>query len=44
MKLRTIINRRKKALKSASPKRRDKLRYDLRVALVAAQIKKECAA
>jgi hypothetical protein len=44
MKLRTIIARRKKALKSAGPRKRDKLRHDLRVALVAAQLRKENAA
>ena len=44
MKIRTIINRRKKALKTANPKRRDKLRHELRVAQVAALLRKECAA
>lgn len=44
MKLKTIISRRKKALKAANPKRRDKLRHELRIALVAAQLKRECAA
>lgn len=44
MKLRTIITRRKKALKTASPKRRDKLRHEYRVALMVAQLRKENAA
>jgi hypothetical protein len=44
MNLRTIIARRKRALKTASPKRRDKLRHDLKVAQVAAQLRKENAA
>jgi ribosomal protein S30 len=39
--LRQIISRRKKALQSASPKSRDRLRYQLRVAQVAAQLRKE---
>jgi HD superfamily phosphodiesterase len=43
MNIRTIIQRRKKALKNASPKTRDRLRHQLRVAQVAAQIRKECA-
>jgi hypothetical protein len=34
MNLRRIVLRRKKALKSASPKKRDKLRHELKVALV----------
>lgn len=42
--IRKIINRRKKALASANPKKRDRLRYELRVAQVAAQLRKECAA
>jgi hypothetical protein len=40
MKLRTIIQRRKKALKNASPKTRDRLRHQLRVAQVAALLRK----
>lgn len=42
--LRKIITDRKKALKTAAPKRRDKLRQDLRIAQMAAQLRKECAA
>lgn len=41
MKLRTIIANRKKALKSAHPKRRDKARHQLKVALVAQQLRRE---
>jgi hypothetical protein len=41
--LRKIISDRKKALKTSSPKTRDRLRHQLRVAQVAAQIRKECA-
>lgn len=44
MKIRSIIARRKKALKTASPKRRDKLRHELKVALMVAQLRKENAA
>lgn len=44
MKIRTIISRRKKALKAANPKRRDKLRHELRIALVAEQLRKELRA
>jgi hypothetical protein len=43
MNIRTIIARRKKALKNASPKTRDRLRQAYKVALVAQQIRKECA-
>jgi hypothetical protein len=43
MKLRTIIARRKKALKHSSPRTRDRLRNLFRVAQVAQQIRKECA-
>jgi hypothetical protein len=43
MNLRTIIARRKKALKHSSPKTRDRLRQKYREALKAAQIRKECA-
>lgn len=42
--IRKIINDRKKALKTASPKRRERLRHELRVALVVAQLRKENAA
>ena len=44
MKIRSIIARRKKALKSSSPKTRDRLRHQLKIAQVAAQIRRECAA
>jgi hypothetical protein len=44
MTLNKAISRRKKALKGCNPKRRDKLRHELRVVLVAAQIKRECRA
>lgn len=44
MNIRKIIARRKLALKTVSPKRRDKARHDLKVALVAAQLRKENAA
>ena len=44
MNLRKIIAKRKKALKSSSPKTRDRLRHQLKIAQVAAQIRKECAA
>ena len=40
MKLRTIISRRKKALKTADPKKRDRLRHRLKVAQVAALLRK----
>jgi ribosomal protein S30 len=43
MNLRTIIARRKKALKHSSPRTRDRLRHQFRVAQVAQQIRKECA-
>ena len=43
MNIRRIIKRRKLALKNASPKTRDRLRHQLRVAQVAQQIRKECA-
>jgi hypothetical protein len=39
MNIRTIIARRKKALKNASPKTRDRLRQSYHVALKAAQLK-----
>lgn len=44
MNIRKIITRRKKALKSASPKSRDRLRHELRIALMAEQLRKEIAA
>lgn len=44
MNLRTIISRRRKALKAAEPKSRDRLRYRLRVAVVAEQIRREVRA
>jgi hypothetical protein len=44
MNIRKIITRRKKALKTANPKRRDKLRHELKVALVAELLRKENAA
>lgn len=40
MNIRKIILRRKKALKSADPKKRDRLRYELKVAQVAALLRK----
>jgi hypothetical protein len=40
MNLRKIIARRKKALKNASPKQRDMRRHQLRVAQVAALLRK----
>ena len=44
MNLRKIIAKRKKALKCASPKTRDRKRQKYHEALKAAQIRKECAA
>lgn len=44
MKIRTIIARRKKALKASSPRTRDRLRHELKIAQVAAQLRKESAA
>jgi hypothetical protein len=44
MNIRKIISRRKKALKTANPKRRDRLRHELRVALIAERLRKEIAA
>ncbi len=41
MNLRTIISRRRNALKTAKPKSRDRLRHELRVAQLAAQLRKE---
>lgn len=43
MNIRTIIQRRKKALKNASPKTRDRLRHQLRVAQVAALLRRKTA-
>jgi hypothetical protein len=42
--LRKIISDRKKAFKNASPKTRDRLRQAYKVALVAAQLRRESAA
>jgi hypothetical protein len=44
MNIRKIISRRKLALKTASPKLRDKARHELKVALIVAQLRKENAA
>ena len=44
MNIRRIIIRRKKALKSASPKSRDRLRHKYHVALMAEKLRKENAA
>jgi hypothetical protein len=41
MRIRTLIKRRRIALQKSTPKQRDKLRQSLKVALVAAQIKRE---
>jgi hypothetical protein len=41
MRIRSIIARRRKALQTSNPKQRDKLRHDLKIALVAAQLKRE---
>ena len=43
MNLRTIIIKRKKALKASKPEHRNKLRHKYHVALKAQQIRKECA-
>lgn len=43
MRIRTIIKRRKKALQKSTPKQRDKRRQELKIALVAAQLRKEAA-
>lgn len=44
MNIRTIIQRRKKALQASTPKQRDRLRYSLKIAQVAAQLRKESKA
>ena len=44
MRIRTIIKRRAKALKASSPKSRDRLRHELRVALMASRLRKEAKA
>jgi hypothetical protein len=44
MNLRRIITRRKKALKAAKPKSRDRLRHDLKVALICQLLAKGRAA
>lgn len=41
MKIRTLLQRRKKALQTSTPKQRDKRRHELKVAQVAAQLRKE---
>jgi len=41
MRIRAIIKRRRKALQQSTPKQRDKRRHELKVALVAAQLRKE---
>jgi len=41
MNIKTIIKRRKQALQVSTPKQRDKRRYDLKIALVAAQLRRE---
>ncbi len=40
MRIRTIISRRSEALRKCKPKQRDKLRHELRVAMVAAILKR----
>jgi hypothetical protein len=44
MNLRRIITRRKKALKAAKPKSRDRLRHELCIALMAEKLRKEITA
>ena len=44
MNIRKIINRRKQALKRANPKRRDKLRHELKIALICQLLAKGRAA
>jgi hypothetical protein len=41
MRIRTLIKRRRKALQASTPKQRDRARHSLKVALVAAQLKRE---
>ena len=41
MRIRTIIKRRRTALQKSTPKQRDRLRQSLKIALVAAQLKRE---
>lgn len=41
MRIRTIVKRRKQALQASTPKQRDRLRQSLKVALVAAQLRKK---
>jgi hypothetical protein len=43
MKIRTIISRRKKALKTANPKQREKLRHEYKVALICQLLKGRAA-
>lgn len=42
--LRTLVSQKKKALKSAHPKSRDRIRHGLRVLKVVELLKKECRA
>lgn len=44
MNLRTILKKRREALKLVSPKQRDRARLAYQIALKAAQLKRECAA
>jgi hypothetical protein len=44
MNIRTIIKRRRKALQASTPKQRDRLRHSLKVAQVAALLRKESKA
>lgn len=44
MRIRTLLKRRKQALQRSTPKQRDKRRAELRIALVAAQLKREARA
>lgn len=41
MKIRTLIQRRKKALQASTPRQRDKRRHDLKIALVVAKLRRE---
>jgi len=41
MRIRTLIKRRKLALQASTPKQRDKRRHELKIALVAAQLRRE---
>lgn len=44
MRIRTLIKRRREALQGCKPKQRDRLRQSLKIALVAAQLKRESKA